>query len=389
MKKLLEKANLALKTLVCLTLIVIILTGGMSVSAATPTKKLTPLGSVITTFYTEPNDTADVVFIGSSAVYRFFSPAQLYSKYGITSLNYSAISLHPRAIPGLIKEVSDHQHPKVIVVEMRRFIKHCDQYAKGTPFTIQQKTHQEEMFLDLVRNMPASANRSKVIKDTVKSWGYNAVKWEMKKFYPEYKLKKYTVKQMQNILKKNYKPVKSPYTFTENSTYVGGKYKGTIGMSKIKSVKITDYSNNTEIKEITGEWRGVLDKIIESAKTCGSEVLFVSTPHATTKTNIAYENALGEILKENGLNYLDCNKLYKEIGLSFTCDYYDKNHTNVKGMVKVTNYVGKYLITNYGLEKTFLTKGQKKSWDNASKLWIKEVRTPMNKKVNSYLKNKS
>ena len=46
----------------------------------------------------------------------------------------------------------------------------------------------------------------------------------------------------------------------------------------------------------------------------------------------------------------------------------------------LTNYIGKYLVKNYKLKETKLTKAQKKSWDKATALWIKEVRTPMNKK---------
>ncbi|MBQ5591082.1 MAG: hypothetical protein IIU65_05320, partial [Clostridia bacterium] len=114
------------------------------------------------------------------------------------------------------------------------------------------------------------------------------------------------------------------------------------------------------------------------------EVLFVSTPHSTNKARVAYENALGKILEENGFNYLNCNKLYGKIGLNFKRDYYDTNHTNVSGMVKVTNYIGKYLVKNYKLKETVLTKAQKKSWDKATDLWIKEVRTPMNKKIKAY-----
>ena len=40
-------------------------------------------------FYAQPRDTLDVVFVGSSAVYAFFSPLRLYDRTGLTSALYS------------------------------------------------------------------------------------------------------------------------------------------------------------------------------------------------------------------------------------------------------------------------------------------------------------
>ena len=382
MKKLFGNSGRIARKFLCLFLALVGLFGSVNISALA--EDLSPKGSILTTFYTEPKNSADVVFVGSSSVYRFISTTQLYSKYKITSLNYGAISMHPRTISGAIQEITSRQRPKVIVIEMRRFIKLCNSSSNGKKLTKTQIADLEYKFKELIRDVPASENRSKIIKDTVKPWGYNAVKWEMRNFYSKYNLKKYTIEQMREILKKNYKSKNSKYTYKSNSSYVGGKYKGTIGMSRISSIKVNDYSNYNKTKEINGEMIDILNEIISAAKNCKAKVLFVSTPHSTSKTKIAYENALCKVLEENGFDYLNCNKLYGKIGLNFKRDYYDTNHTNVSGMVKVTNYIGKYLVKNYKLKETVLTKAQKKSWDKATDLWIKEVRTPMNKKIKAY-----
>ena len=54
-------------------------------------------------------------------------------------------------------------------------------------------------------------------------------------------------------------------------------------------------------------------------------------------------------------------------------------------MVKVTNYLGKYLADKYNLEKTKLTAEQQAEWEIASEKWITEVREPGLKKISDYV----
>lgn len=385
MKNILKKARFLLKSVVCLVLVSAFVAGGFSVKASAA-ESLKPQQGMLSTFYTEDKDSADVVFIGSSAVYRFISPAQMYAKYGITSLNYASAGLDIHTTAGIIREVVNYQHPKLIVIEMRNYINNCDNYMEGTGYTARQLRNKENFLKQFVANMPASANRTKVISDTVTPlFGYDATKWELENFYPKYKTDNKTAEQLQKLITKNYKSKK--YTYTKVSSYKGDRYKGTVGSIGITPVKAKNYAKYKKTKNITGEWLQVLNDIIGEAKACGTKVLFMSTPHPTDKKSIAYENKMGQILKANGFKYLNCNKYYKKIGLDFSCDYYDEKHTNISGMVKVTNFVGKYIKNNYKLKKSKLTSSQKSEWKQASKLWIDEVRTPMQSKITKYKAN--
>jgi hypothetical protein len=125
-----------------------------------------------------------------------------------------------------------------------------------------------------------------------------------------------------------------------------------------------------------------LENIIKKAKSCGTEVVFMTTPYSISETEMAYENAMGDILAENSMDFICGNKLINEMGIDFLVDYYDDKHTNTKGMVKVTDYVMDYLIEKYDLQKSELTDEQKQEWETAAKKWIEEVREPGIKKVN-------
>ncbi len=349
------------------------------------TDNVTHTKSVLSTFYTEPKDSADVVFIGSSALYRFISPVQIYYKHGITALNYSAAALDIHTTEGLIDEIIEHQHPKLIVVEMRNYVNNCDNYLEGIGFTKKNLAAKERFFKDLVYNMPNSKNRAKVINDVVGTvLKKDPVEWQHKNLYSNYKdLSVFETAQWQTKYENYVEKLPIKYK-TKKGTYNGEKYKGTVASTGIMSIKKNDFSKYTKKKKITGEWLDVLNGIIEKAKSCGTKVMFMSSPYSVDKKSVAYENATGSIIKANGLKYLNCNKYYKKIGLDFKRDFYDDKHANISGMVKVTNYVAKYIVKNYKLGKTKLSKAEKKSWQTATNLWIKNVRTPGLAKVKKF-----
>ena len=199
----------------------------------------------------------------------------------------------------------------------------------------------------------------------------------MKKLYYENKL---TTQPLKTVKDENGKETVVPYKAPE---FKGADYKGTIAVSKVaKNIIPVDYTKFEKRNEISGNWLETLENIIKKAKSCGTEVVFMTTPYSISETEMAYENAMGDILAENSMDFICGNKLINEMGIDFLVDYYDDKHTNTKGMVKVTDYVMDYLIEKYDLQKSELTDEQKQEWETAAKKWIEEVREPGIKKVN-------
>lgn len=340
---------------------------------------------VLNTFYNEEKDSADVVFVGSSALYRYVSTVQLYEKYGFTSLNYCSAAMDIHTTAGVIDEIIDYQNPKVIVIEMRNYINNCDNYMKNLGYTDTQLLQKEFFFKSMIKNIPLSFNRAKIIHDTVDSLQQDEFEWQFEYYNSHNQWKNLKLKDVKNFFKWRLKPDNVMYDVQENLTYKGEEYKGTIGVKRIRPQKSSDYSNYEKREKISGEWLDVLMNICEKAKTCGTEILFITTPYPIDKQSVAYENTMGDILSEQGLNYINFNRLYKELNINFSTDFYDNKHTNIGGMVKFSNYIGKYLVKNYGIEKTKLTAEQKAEWDKATEKWIKNERTPALEKINSYV----
>lgn len=428
MKKAFKITFSILKNLICCILFFVILFNLLAFYAPMfRDEEMKSTQTVVSTFYEEERDTADIVFVGSSALYRFISPVQIYDEYGITALNYAAGALDIQTTCGIIDDIVEYQHPEVIVLEMRNYVNNCEEQVGGKEYTEKELLQKESFFIDYIYNVPESLNRLGIVTDVVsKSLQKDkkeTLKWQFEYFtthhnwkelsikdvlrYTRDKLKGETVLNYQNQKKmeklyyedkltsmplktvkdENGKETVVPY---EASSFKGADYKGTIAVSKVANGnKKLDYSDFETRNEISGEWLKTLEKIIKKAKNCGTEVVFMTTPYQIEEVEMAYENAMGDILAQNDMDFICGNKLVNEMGIDFTTDFYDNKHTNTKGMVKVTNFVADYLIEKYDLKKTKLSKEQQKEWQEAADKWIKEVREPGILKIDEIVKSRA
>ena len=376
--------------------------------------------SVLTDFYEEDKDIAEIVFVGSSALYRFIAPTQIYSDYGVVTLNYAAGALDIAPTCAIIDEVIKYQHPKVIAIEMRNYVNNSEEYMSGKGHTEFQMLKKESYFDKFINSMPLSRNRMRVINDTVpttlKKTKDEVLEYQFEYFTTHHNWKNLTFKDFVEYTKER-KNSESPFYYQDQvkmvekyynneltsqpltteideetgkertvpyefPVYKGSPYKGTIAVSNYAYQVPVDYTNFEERNKIDGYWLQMLERIMKKAKKCETEVVFFTSPHLLTETEMAYENTMADILAENGLDFICGNKLVHEIGLDFEEDYYDDMHVNVRGMVKFTDYISDYLINKYDIDKSELTEEQKAEWDTASEKWISEVKEPGIKTVN-------
>lgn len=76
----------------------------------------------------------------------------------------------------------------------------------------------------------------------------------------------------------------------------------------------------------------------------------------------------------NNVPYVDLNRIdiLDEIGFDGATDFYDKGHVNVDGAMKMSDYVGKCLQENFGLEDKRNLPGYEE-WDALAENYYKEV----------------
>ncbi|MCF0142918.1 MAG: hypothetical protein HUJ75_06025, partial [Parasporobacterium sp.] len=74
-------------------------------------------------------------------------------------------------------------------------------------------------------------------------------------------------------------------------------------------------------------------------------VLYRSVSTTWTRTNSRDAAALAE---ELGLEFIDFNAIYDEVGIDPDQDIYDEAHINYFGSVKISAYLGQYLEDRFG-----------------------------------------
>lgn len=93
-----------------------------------------------------------------------------------------------------------------------------------------------------------------------------------------------------------------------------------------------------------------LRKFIELAQSNGIEVFLFTAPYTASTDTQKRCNEIGSIADEYGIQYVNYNNQYQEIGIDYNIDFSDKSgHFNNYGINKFTMYLGKYLKDQYEL----------------------------------------
>lgn len=134
-----------------------------------------------------------------------------------------------------------------------------------------------------------------------------------------------------------------------------------------------EYMKATKKKaEIPGFVKIYMEKIIRLCRDHGAELLLVSAP---SPKNYNYEkhNSLEEYAGEHNLTYIDLNMQYRDMGIDWKKDSYDKgDHLNLSGSRKTTEYIGKYLQENYSLPDRRSDAGWEE-WNELARQYFEEL----------------
>lgn len=301
---------------------------------------------IFTGFYAEPDDTLDVVMIGSSPVYPFYASPKLWGEYGITCYPLSSHVQRPSAMLPLMKEVYKTQSPQVFVFEMRMFTMEDGDmesnmaYARG-----------------VTDNMKYSWNRIETINRLVadKSERYTYY-FDIFKYHSNWKTM-ILPSQLACIIYERKSPLK------------GYVIKDEVG--PLEEERIPTCTDITDKMPIPQEQEERLYELLAYLDAQGQEALFIVSPYREEAEEQMMYNYIEEILTEHGYTFCNMNEYYEEMGIDFTTDYYDYGgHVNALGAKKCTEFLGK-LLEKYNIPDK---RGQKKlaAWDEAYALYQEE-----------------
>ena len=294
-------------------------------------------------FYAEPENTIDVIMIGSSPVFPYYAAPKLWGDYGITAYPLSTNLQRPKAAMHLIREAEKTQDPELYIFEMRMYLAADEDLTQNMAYT-----------RGVTDNMKYSLNRIRTINDMVDEDG------------PE---KRYTF--YFDIFKyhSNWKTLVLPSQLATFRYEKKDPLKGHVINDEVGPSQIADYSGVTRRQAIPADEEAVLLELLDWLKENGKDALFIVSPYTMTEERQAQYNYISDLIEPYGYPFLNLNDHYEEIGIDFETDFYDYGgHANAFGAEKTTAFLGNYLNEHYSLPDKRGQEGYE-DWDKAWERW--------------------
>lgn len=292
--------------------------------------------------YRQPKDSVQVGFFGTSVALAAFSPIEYYKEYGFTGYNCANPNQPLMTTCYLLEDMISRQGGslKVAVIDPTRvFYTDADERRSMSSWAER-----------VVLSMPPSVTKLKTILNVGED-------------YPDVKL----IEQLIPLLKYHSRwseLTEGDFDFTkvERGLFTHGyrmRFKANADSNEegvIETPTNTDITDEREASEekLRNLWsmkeKGYLDRFVALCRQNNIDVLFVKIP-CDSWTNHRHDSMM-LLAEQYGAPVVDLNdpEITKELGLSYATDYVDAKHPNIRGTVKISDYLGKYLDSHYDLE---------------------------------------
>lgn len=289
-------------------------------------------------FYKQEQGSIDVMFYGSSHTYSDINPAVLWREEGIASFDLAG-SLQPLwNTYYYMKESLKYQRPKVMVVELVR--------------AIEDREYIEEA-RTVINTFGMKLSREK----------YEAIRVSTPDHLIPYLLGYPVYHSRYGELSRE------DFESFENSA-AGRAYKGFYPLFATKEFEgFSDMGSVTGSRELAPKTEEYLKKIIDLSKEEGIPLVFMISPYqGIIESEQEIFNRCGEIAGEEGIPFLDFNRLYEELGLDPGEDLAEFSHLNHRGSTKLSAWLAEWLKEEYELPDR---RGEAlyESWEENARMW--------------------
>ncbi|MBO7252672.1 MAG: SGNH/GDSL hydrolase family protein [Oscillospiraceae bacterium] len=296
-------------------------------------------------FYAEPRNTLDVVLLGSSEVFTGFSSGLAYELFGFTSYPYALDAVPGVLFESQVREITKYQNPQWILVDINGFL-----YDDPEVHTDGGRLRR------YLNNIPFSWNRIKTITEMVPSEEWYFYFYPLAKSHDNWKE---VWNQRDKIL--------DYYKIKWNGSVLKGNVTSVYNGELPQALDVYHDDSTLPLEKMSEQY---LRSFLEYCRENGIKILFVRFPHIISDDQLVDRHKRGNeakrIVAEYGIPFVDLEQEAAAIGLDYTKDFYNEDHLNVYGQQKLTAYMGKILVEQYGVVPGALTQKQKESWNTSA-----------------------
>lgn len=298
-------------------------------------------GNLIAEYYQEEMD-HDVLFIGDCEVYENFVPAHLWEEYGINSfIRGSAQQLIWQSYY-LLEDALRYETPDVVIFNVlalqynepqkeayNRMSIEGMKWSKSKVGAINASMMEDEQFLDYV--FPILRYHSRITE----------------------------------LKGEDFKYLFSRPKVSHNGYYMRVDSKPALNVPGGKVLGNYQFGDNAY---------AYMDKITQICKDNDIELILVKAPSLYPYWYEEWEVQVEEYAAKHDLTYINFLELQEECGLDFNVDTYDAGlHLNLWGALKVTDYLGKVLVEDFGLQDRRNDEHLSQIWDEKLEFYYAEI----------------
>ena len=285
---------------------------------------------VFEAFYNQEENSLDGIYLGSSAVYRYFVPTQAFEDSGMAIFDLGTGSQPIVLEKYIIREALKTQPDmKVIVIDVRSLTS-SDEHLK------------EADIRRVTDAMKQSKNRIDAINAGLKYFREKNADISYNKMYYYFSFMLYHNRWNED------------FGFGDlKGTTDGNAYKGFYATKhSMISVPVEQPTYTTEKTEPEAVDKAALQDLLYYCSTLDQKVIFVSSPFSISQDRQKLLNSYTEMIRDAGFTMYNFNteEGAAKLGLDWDNDFLDTGHVNYYGAVKFTRWMEKAIAKEVKLE---------------------------------------
>ena len=269
-------------------------------------------------FYNEPAESMDVIGFGSSRMYCTLDPLVLHHETGLRAYVLATQQQPLKATWYYMREALSRQSPRLLILEATM------------AFRPDSETTDAEI-RDSLDPLPWSKNKLALIRELVPAGQRAAYYFNFLKYHQRWK----------ELSAKDF-----------DFSYLGKRdvFRGYMYLTPERGADCERQSyDSAEALPIPEENLALLREMAALAKDNGAELLLLAAPYETVTDDLGYLKSLHAFCEAEGIDFLDLNPVYDELGIDEAKDFFDIGHFNVNGSTKATRYISEYITARYSL----------------------------------------
>lgn len=260
----------------------------------------------------------DVLFMGSSQMYAAAAPMTMFEEKGFTGMNMGTSLQGIMPLYYTLKDILEYSTPKTLVIDFKDI--HEARMADDKNYVYSYRK--------VYDNIYSSEIKKEFVKEVIKETGTVEILFPIIYFHDRW-------------------DALVPWDFIPRST--ANYVECTKGAYMCEKHEVFEpdgvYDETVESLEYDEFSLKYYKKLFELCKEKGIQIVALVPPTTTLNSTMAQQNTIGKICKEYDITCLNYNnpELFSEAGLDYATDFYNADHVNVSGSVKLSKSLAKYL----------------------------------------------